>query len=107
MIVPIIPDEAVASCRDLALWLQRAAIGEDSDLRASFVYRCYVRALASQAEPVRSLRWRRFIRGLDAYVRSLSRNSHAAAHLRSIVAENADLLGHYGSITDASPAVAV
>jgi hypothetical protein len=113
-----IPDEAVPSCRDLAVWLLRTATEEDRRLHGELVYRCYVRALMRASEPVRMLRWRRFIRALDEYVCGIpSPNSHAAKHLRSIVAENEDLLApNYGlsegdgiviGSTGDSPALAV
>jgi hypothetical protein len=93
MMTATIPDEAVASCRNLAVWLLRTCAEYDDRVRAAFVYRCYVRALVFAQEPARTRRWRRFIRALHAYLSTLQdANSHAIAHLRSIVQENADLL---------------
>ena len=88
-----LPAEVAESCLEMAIALSQAAAGQGQLLRAaSFVHRCYVRALSQPAGgTMRNLRWRRFINALDAYLERCP-NSARSNRLRSIVEENADLL---------------
>jgi hypothetical protein len=93
MKVAKIPADAIRSCRDLAHNLKKTVRTCEDRLRAAFVYRCYMRALVPATSRLRTLRWRRFIGALDAFLHTARvRDVHAAAALHSIVAENADLL---------------
>lgn len=95
MITFDLPQEVAASCLEVALLLSSAATGDPALLRsASFVHRCYVRAVSpAPTRHAHELRWRRFINALDAYVQRCPRAASPAGHrLAQIVAENADLL---------------
>jgi len=88
-----LPAEVAESCLEMAIALSQTAAGHGQLLRAaSFVHRCYVRAVSPPAAGhAHDLRWRRFISALDAYVERCP-SSAQAARLRAIVHENADLL---------------
>ena len=78
----------------MALLLSTAANGDPALLRsASFVHRCYVRAVSPAPAHAHELRWRRFINALDVYTqRCTGALSPAGRRLSEIVEENADLL---------------
>ncbi len=88
-----LPGEVAESCLEMAIAISQAAQGDRQLLRAAgFVHRCYVRALTLPAQArAHDLRWRRFVRSLDAYLDHCV-PSPQTRKLRSIVAENADLL---------------
>lgn len=90
-----LPAEVAESCLEMAIALSHAAQGHGELLHAAaFVHRCYVRAVTPAAsERAHDLRWRRFIRALEAYLHHCSGAGVCApARLREIVMENADLL---------------
>jgi hypothetical protein len=90
-----LPQEVAASCLEMALLLSTAAKGNAALMRsATFVHRCYVRAVsAAPTAHAHELRWRRFINALDAYAERCPADAGAVlARLTEIVAENADLL---------------
>lgn len=88
----MIPSEAIDSCRDLLIALLEFAGGQAAPRRhATLVYHCYLHALRGGTSRVR---WSRYISVLQAHL-ALSggfEESDAAAFLRRIVSENADLL---------------
>lgn len=88
-----LPSEVAQSCLEMAIALSQAASGHSELLCfASFVHRCYVRAVASAAGTrTHDLRWRRFVAALDTYLERCT-PSPQTARLRAIVRENADLL---------------
>lgn len=88
-----LPAEVAESCLEMAIALSQTAQGRVELLRAaSFVHRCYVRALTPAATGrAHDLRWRRFVAALDAYVERCPASGQSR-RLRAIVAENADLL---------------
>lgn len=94
MITFDLPQEVAASCLEMALLLSSAAKGDPALLRsATFVHRCYVRAVSpAPARHAHYLRWRRFINALEAYVERCPFSSSAGRRLIEIVGENADLL---------------
>lgn len=95
MITFDLPQEVAASCLELALLLSTAAKGNPALMRsATFVHRCYVRAVsAAPTRRAHDLRWRRFINALDAYLERCPREAGAVGRrLAEIVQENADLL---------------
>ena len=101
MITFDLPGEVAASCLEMALLLSTAANGDPALLRsASFVHRCYVRAVSpAPTEHAHDLRWRRFINALAAYVeRCPGAAAPAGRRLAEIVAENADLLDRQSAI---------
>ncbi len=85
--------EVAESCLEMAIALSQAAQGHERLLRAaSFVHRCYARALAPAiSDRMHDMRWRRFISALDAYLERCPASS-TSGKLRAIVWENADLL---------------
>ena len=89
----MIPPEAIDSCRDLLIALLELANGDPAPRRhAAYVYHCYLHALrAGDSVDRRTFRWRRFIGALRAHLEFVG-TSHDDAFLRSIIAENADLL---------------
>ncbi|HLI95144.1 MAG TPA: hypothetical protein VKT72_03535 [Candidatus Baltobacteraceae bacterium] len=95
MITIDLPQEVAASCLEMAIALSMLA-HEDVRLTrtASFVHRCYVRAVTSTPnQHTHELRWRRFINALDAYLDRCSNAAPALAHrMRELVSENGDLL---------------
>lgn len=95
-----LPGEVAQSCLEMAIALMQTARGHEELLHmASFVHRCYVRAVAPPLSGrVHELRWRRFIGALDAYLERCS-TSPQTRKLEAIVTENADLL-------DGEPALA-
>lgn len=88
-----LPTEVAQSCLEMAIALMQTARGHDELLHmASYVHRCYVRAVAPPLSGrVHDLRWRRFIGALDVYL-ELCSASPPARKLEAIVEENADLL---------------
>lgn len=88
-----LPAEVAESCLEMAIALTQTAQGHDDLLHAaSFVHRCYVRAVTPTASGRnRDLRWRRFITSLRVYLERCS-DSPASHRLSAIVSENADLL---------------
>lgn len=88
-----LPAEVAQSCLEMAVALMQTAHGHSELLRlASFVHRCYVRALAPPLSGrAHDLRWRRFISALDAYLERCPATAQSN-RLRAIVLENADLL---------------
>jgi hypothetical protein len=87
------PAEVAESCLEIAIALSQVA-KDDGDLlaTASYVHRCYVRALEPHLTArTHHARWRRFITALDVYLEHCT-PSPQAARLRTIVSENADLL---------------
>lgn len=100
MITFDLPQEVAASCLEMALLLSSAAKNDPALLRsATFVHRCYVRAVSPAPTPhAHYLRWRRFINALEAYVERCPFNSAAGRRLIEIVGENADLLDHRSAL---------
>lgn len=101
MITFDLPGKVAASCLEMALLLSSAAKGDPALLRsASFVHRCYVRAVSpAPTEHAHTLRWRRFINAVDAYVeRCPDARMPAGRRLAGIVAENADLLDRQSTL---------
>jgi hypothetical protein len=95
MITIDLPQEVAASCLEMALALAMLARGNQRLMRtASFVHRCYVRAVApAPTRHAHDLRWRRFINALDAYLDRCAAGAPALAQrMRDLVGENADLL---------------
>jgi hypothetical protein len=95
MITIDLPQEVAASCLEMALSLSMLARGDARLTRsASFVHRCYVRAVTSTPSGnTHDLRWRRFINALDAFLDRCSDTAPALErHMRDLVDENADLL---------------
>ncbi|HKU67385.1 MAG TPA: hypothetical protein VJP85_06405 [Candidatus Baltobacteraceae bacterium] len=88
-----LPVEVAESTLEMAIALSQTARGQRELLRAaSFVHRCYVRALApAPGERTHDLRWRRFVAALDAYLSRCAPSSQSD-RLYAIVRENADLL---------------
>lgn len=88
-----IPPEAIDTCLDLARTLKSTAQTRTDRIRGTFVYRAYLRALAANAEPARTAKWRYFVRALRAYLaRNSGAGSPSGSKLWSILEENADLL---------------
>lgn len=95
MITFDLPQEVAASCLEMALLLSTAAAPDPTLLpNATFVHRCYVRAVsAAPTQRAHDLRWRRFISALDAYLQRCPRDMGGVGQrLLRIVQENADLL---------------
>jgi hypothetical protein len=88
-----LPAELAESTLEMAIALSQTARGHAELLQAaSFVHRCYVRALMpALSERTHDVRWRRFVAALDAYLKRCS-SSPQRNRLREIVRENADLL---------------
>jgi hypothetical protein len=88
-----LPAEVAESCLEMAIALSQAASGDDGLLAtASFVHRCYVRALEPELNArTHDARWRRFITALDTYLERCAPSAQSD-RLRTIVYENADLL---------------
>ena len=88
-----LPAEVAESCLEMAIALSQAAAGHGQLLRAaSFVHRCYVRAVSPPTGGyAHELRWRRFIAALDAYLERCTPSAQSS-RLHAIVEENADLL---------------
>lgn len=88
-----LPAEVAESCLEMAIALSQTAQGHDELLHAaSFVHRCYVRAvMPAPSARNHDLRWRRFITALHAYLEHCSASS-PSRRLSAIVLENADLL---------------
>lgn len=79
----------------MALLLSSAAAADPALVRsATFVHRCYVRAVsAAPTQRAHDLRWRRFINALDAYLERCPHDIHGVGQrLSRIVQENTDLL---------------
>jgi hypothetical protein len=87
----VIPFEAIESCRELLIALLEFAGGDPGPRRhAALVYHCYLHALRGGTSRVR---WSRFIAVLQAHLAlDGTSDESAAAFLRRIVSENADLL---------------
>lgn len=94
-----LPAEVAESCLEMAIALSQAAAGHGQLLRAaSFVHRCYVRAVSPPvAGRAHDLRWMRFIAALDAYLERCP-PSASSSRLHAIVGENADLLEKQAAI---------
>jgi hypothetical protein len=94
-----LPPEVAESCLEMAIVLSQAAQGHGDLLHAaSFVHRCYVRAVTpSVRQRDREPRWRRFITSLRAYLEQCS-DSPESRRLSAIVGENADLLEHEAAL---------
>lgn len=88
-----LPAELAESSLEMAIALLETAQGRHNLFRpAAVLHQCYVRALMPAPSGfVHERRWRRFVAGLDMYLRHCP-TSAQACRLQAIVAENADLL---------------
>lgn len=100
MITFDLPQEVAASCLEMALLVSSAAKGDPALLRsASFVHRCYVRAVSpAPTQHAHDLRWRRFINALEAYAARCPGPTAAGGRIIEIIAENADLLDRQSAL---------